>query len=305
MDIIAAFKVFVRVAEAGSFSAVAREQNLSQPAVSRHIAALEDFLGERLLQRTTRSLTLTDDGRDLVGHAQKVLDALEEAETAVGKRRGTVSGTVRVSVPVTFGRLYLAPKIGPLLAAHPGLEVELILSDLQADLVADGIDLAIRAGPVVDSTLIVRRIGNVFRYLLASRDYVQTHGAPRTPQDLRDHQCLVMTAVANPGHWDFHGPTGPETVRVRGRFRSDSGEGIREGVLNGFGIGLLPSWYFATEIASGAVQVLLPDYPAAEMPVHLIYPSRRNLSPRTRAVIDFLMAEFRGHAVVAQMIQTG
>jgi DNA-binding transcriptional LysR family regulator len=305
MDLIAAFKIFVRVAESGSFSAVARELNMSQPAISRQIAALEDHVGERLLQRTTRSLTLTDDGRDLLGHAARVLDALEEAETAVGKRRGSVSGLVRLSVPVTFGRLYLAPRIGRLLAAHPALEIDMLLNDAPADLVADGIDLAIRAGAVADSSLIVRRIGSVSRYILASTAYLEANGRPETPADLARHNCLIFNASATPTNWAFSGRQGPVSVPVKGRLRSDSGDAIRAAVLLGYGIAALPAWYFRDEISQGRVEVLLRDWEVAPTPVHLVYPSRRNLAPRVRVTMDFILNEFSVHPVLAELPKQG
>jgi DNA-binding transcriptional LysR family regulator len=300
MDLLAAFQVFVRVSESGSFSAVAREMGLSQPAISRQIAALEDHFGERLLHRTTRNLTLTDDGRDLLVHASRVLESLEEAETAIGRRRGTVAGMVRLSVPVIFGRLYLTPRIGRLLEAHPALELDILFNDGLADLVADGIDLAVRAGIIADSSLIARRLGYVARYVMASAEYLKRHGTPETPQDLTRHNCLIFTQGASAGHWPFEGKEGSFTVPVRGRFRSDSGEGVREAVISGYGIGLLPAWYFRDELANGSVQILLRGWNIPGAPVHLIYPSRRHLSPRVRVVMDFLHAEYANEAVFAE-----
>jgi DNA-binding transcriptional LysR family regulator len=291
LDILAAFQVFVRVSESGSFSAVAREMGLSQPAISRQIAALEDHFGERLLHRTTRSLTLTDDGKDLLVHATRVLDSLQEAETAVGRRRGTVAGMVRLSVPVIFGRLYLTPSIGKLLDAHPALEIDILFNDGVADLVAEGIDLAVRAGMIADSSLISRRLGNVARHAMASAAYLDRRGTPRTPADLAQHDCLMFTQGMNPTHWQFEGPEGKLSIPIRGRFRSDSGEGVREAVLSGYGIGMLPAWYFRDEIVNGKVKILLPEWQVPSVPVHIIYPSRRHLSPRVRAVMDFLVAE--------------
>ena len=297
MDLIAAFQVFVRVSESGSFSAVAREMGLSQPAISRQIAALEDHFGERLLHRTTRSLTLTDDGRDLLIHATRVLDALAEAETAVGRRRGTVAGMVRLSVPVIFGRLYLTPRIGKLLEAHPALELDILFNDGVVDLVAEGIDLAVRAGMIADSSLIARRLGTVARHAMASTSYLQRRGTPQTPTDLAEHDCLMFTQGASPTHWTFEGPEGKISIPIRGRFRSDSGEGVREAVVSGYGIGLLPSWYFRDEIDQGSVKILLKDWQVPGVPVHLIYPSRRHLSPRIRAVMDFLTREYDDQSV--------
>lgn len=302
MDLLAAFQVFVRVSESGSFSAVAREMGLSQPAISRQIAALEDHFGERLLHRTTRSLTLTDDGRDLLVHATRVLDSLQEAETAVGRRRGTVSGMVRLSVPVIFGRLYLTPRIGRLLEAHPALELDILFNDGLADLVAEGIDLAVRAGLVPDSSLIARSLGMVARYALASTDYLQRHGTPLVPADLEHHDCLMFTQGSSPTHWTFEGAGGKVSIPIRGRFRSDSGEGVREAVISGYGIGMLPAWYFRDEIQNGKVKILLRDWQVPGVPVHLIYPSRRHLSPRVRAVMDFLISEFSNESVFAETL---
>jgi len=305
MDIITAFRIFVRVAESGSFSAVAREMNISQPAISRQIAALEDHVGERLLHRTTRSLTLTDDGRDLLSHAIRVLDALEEAETAVGRRRGTVAGIVRLSVPVTFGRLHLAPRLGRLLAANPALEIDMLLNDALPDMVASGIDLAIHAGAIADSTLIVRVLGSVHPYVMASSSYLAAHGAPSVPAELAKRECLIFTRAASPGEWHFSRAGVAEIVTVSGRLRSDSRDAIREGVLNGYGIALLPAWYFRDEIRDGTVQVLLDEWKIAPTPVHMVYPSRRHLAPRVRAVIDFLNAEFMNDPVLAEIHKLG
>jgi DNA-binding transcriptional LysR family regulator len=305
MDIIAAFRVFVRVAEAGSFSAVAREQNISQPAVSRQIAALEDHLGERLLQRTTRSLALTDDGRDLLHHARRVLDAVDEAETAVGRRRGTVAGLVRLCVPVTFGRLHLSPALPRLLAAHPALEIDLLLRDSMPDLVGEGIDLAIRPGVVADSSMIVRRAGVLSRYVVAGTGYLARHGEPTTPHELSGHDCVVLTTADHPNIWQFQGSPGPLNIEVHGRLRSDSGDAIREAVLNDIGVAALPAWYFRDEIAQGRVKLLLRDWEIAPTPVLMVYPSRRHLSPRVRAVMDFLLETFAANPVLADPARTG
>jgi DNA-binding transcriptional LysR family regulator len=292
MDLIAAFRVFIRVAESGSFSAVARETTLSQPAISRQIAALEDHVGARLFHRTTRSLTLTDDGQDLLIHAKRVLDALAEAEQAVGHRRGRVAGQVRLSVPATWGRLQLAPRLGKLLAAYPDLSIDLLLNDAPADLVAEGIDLALRAGEITDGSLVARRISSVSRYVVASTAYLAAHGTPQKPQDLVAHQCLIFSRAVSPQIWHFTGPEGELEIAVGGRLRSDSGEAIREAVIDGYGIALLPDWYFRDEIKSGQVRLLLENWQNPPTPVYAIYPSRRHLSPRVRALLDFLIAEF-------------
>ncbi len=293
MDLLAAFRIFVRVAEAGSFSAVAREVGATQPAVSRQVSALEEHLGARLIQRTTRSLALTEDGRDLLGHARRVLDCVEEAETAVGRRQGAPTGLVRLATPASFGRLHVAPRMRRLLDRYPELSIELHMSDAVSDLVADGIDLAIRGGAVTEASLIARRIGSSARHVLASGDYLERHGEPTHPHELAGHSCIVFLNSANPHEWSFNGPDGAVAVPVSGRFRTDSSEALRAAVLAGVGFALFSTWAFPEELATGQVRTVLHEFQAERVPVHAVYPSRRNLAPRTRAVIDFLADEFR------------
>ena len=293
MDLLAAFRAFVRVAEAGSFSAVAREMGATQPAVSRQVAALEEHLGARLFQRTTRSLTLTEDGRDLLGHARRVLDAVEEAEGSVGRRRAGPGGLVRLAAPASFGRLYVATKMRRLLERYPDLQVELHMSDTVSDLVTEGVDLALRAGTVMEASLVARRVGSSARQVFASADYLARHGEPKHPSDLARHACLVFLQSAAPNEWGFEGPDGPVSVPVTGRFRTDSSEAMREAVLSGIGLALTAAWVFADEQDRGAVRAVLPGFRAARVPIHAVYPSRRNLAARTRAVLDFFVDEFR------------
>lgn len=293
MDLLAAFRTYVRVAEAGSFSAVARETGATQPAISRQVAALEEHLGARLIQRTTRRLTLTEDGRDLLGHARRVLDCVEEAEAAVGRRHAAPGGLVRLAAPASFGRIHVAPRIPRLLDRYPELLVELHLSDTVTDLVADGIDLAIRGGTVTEGSLVARRIGSSPRHVFASAGYLRGRGEPAHPSDLSGHSCIVFLNNAHPHEWSFEGPDGTITVPVTGRFRTDSSEAMREAVVGGIGIALSPAWMFADDLAAGRVRIVLRDFPTQPVTIHAVYPSRRNLAPRTRAVIDFLADEFR------------
>ena len=293
MDLLAAFRTYVRVAESGSFSAVARETGATQPAISRQVAALEEHLGARLIQRTTRSLALTEDGRDLLGHALRVLDAVDEAEAAVGRRHDAPSGLIRLAAPASFGRLYVAPRMPRLLARYPDLLVELRMSDSVADLVADGIDLAIRGGTITDASLVARRIGSSARQVLGSAEYFRRHGEPAQPSDLSGHSCVVFLNNPSPFEWSFNGTEGEVTVPVTGRFRTDSSEAVREAVTGGVGLALVPAWQFADDLATGRVRPVLQGFQAQAVAIHAVYPSRRNLAPRTRAVIDFLLDEFR------------
>ena len=293
MDLIVAFRVFLRVAESGSFSAVAREAGTTQPAVSRQVSALEEHLGARLIQRTTRSLTLTEEGRALLDHARRVLDSVEEAEAAVGRGHPVVGGLVRIAAPASFGRLYVAPLMPRLMDRHPDLLVELRMSDTTADLVADGLDLALRAGRVSDAGLVARRIGASPRQVFASVDYLARNGTPEHPSDLVRHECVIFLQLAAPHDWRFDGPDGEVAVHVGGRFRTDSSEAVREAVLGGIGVALSPSWMFGDELATGQVRAVLGGYRAGQVPIHAVYPTRRHLALRTRTVIDFLADEFR------------
>ena len=216
MDLLAAFRCFVRVAETGSFSAVAREVGSTQPAISRQIAALEAHFEVRLIQRTTRSLTFTQDGTDLLAHARRVLDTVDETEEILGKRRASPNGTVRIASSTSMARLQIIPRIPSLLQRYPQLEVEISISEQAQDLVAENLDVAIRAGAIADSSLVARHLGSTGRGVLAATDYLEKHGEPQTPQDLLGHSCLVYTGAfgRNTAHiWEFDGPGGKDDGR--------------------------------------------------------------------------------------------
>lgn len=296
MDLLAAFRCFVRVAETGSFSAVAREVGSTQPAISRQIAALEAHFDVRLIQRTTRSLTFTQDGQDLLAHARRVLDTVDETEEILGKRRASPHGTIRIASSTSMARLHIIPRLNRLLQRYPQLEVEVSISEQNQDLVAENLDLAIRAGQIADSSLVARHLGSTSRGVLASTDYLEEHGEPQTPSDLTSHSCLVYTGGtgrASAHQWEFEGAEGSITVEVGGRFRCDSVEGICDGIRSGLGISRLPTWMFNEDIAAGRVRAILKDWQPPRIPIHAVYPSRRHLAPRVRAVIDFFVNEFR------------
>ncbi len=304
MDLLAALHAFSRVAESGSFSAVAREMGTTQPAVSRQVAALEEHLGARLLHRSTRALALTEDGKDLLAHATRVLEAVEEAQAAIGHRRSSPAGLVRLGCSVGFGRLFIAPRMRTLLERHPELSIDLALSDGIQDLVSEGLDLAVRIGETDDTALVARRIGSTDRLVLASAEYLERCGEPQHPTELANHTCVIFNRFASPLDWQFTGPDGSLTVHVSGRFQSNSGEAMREAVLAGLGICYLPAWVFRAELVSGEVRPVLRDWHSARTPIHAVYPSRRYLAPRTRAVIDFLVDEFRVDPIISTYGET-
>jgi DNA-binding transcriptional LysR family regulator len=300
VDLLTAYRAFVRVAEAGSFSAVAREMGTTQPAVSRQVAALEDHLGARLIQRSTRRLTLTEDGREFLAQARHALEAFEESLASVGRQQRRPAGLVRIGAPLVFGRRSLAPRIPRLLARYPELSVDLRFSGARQDLISEGLDLVIRPGEVGDTSLVARRLGSFAILTVASAEYLDRHGEPARPQDLATHECVIFDRDENGRIWHFEGPGGAASVRVQGRFASDSIDAIREAVLAGVGIAVLPAWLVSEALTEGRVRPVLQDWPRPRLPLHVVYPSRRHLPPRTRAVIDFLVQEFRLDPVVSE-----
>jgi DNA-binding transcriptional LysR family regulator len=286
-------RTFVRAVETGSFTAVATEQGQSQPTVSRQISALEDHLGVRLMQRTTRALTLTDEGRTYYAHARGLLDSAEESALAV-RPDAAVHGTLRIAAPLAFARLHLMPRMAPFLATHPDLRTDWVLGDRPVDLVEEGVDLAIRIGRVTDQGLIARRIGQMRRVTVARPDYFARYGRPQHPNDLTAHDCIVYTGLATVDEWHFAGPDdAPIVVKVSGRVRVSASEGMRSALLEGLGLAVCPTWLFKDEIETGVLERVLGDYEPASLPIQAVYPSRRLVPPRVRAFVDFLVDEFR------------
>jgi DNA-binding transcriptional LysR family regulator len=293
MDLLAGLRIFIRIAETGSFSAVAREMGATQPAVSRQIAALETHLGSRLFQRSTRSLTLTEDGRDLLSHARLVVEAVEETESAIGRRRTSPAGMVRLGCPGVFGRLYVAPRIHRLLDRYPELSIDLAMTDNVVDMVQDGLDLSIRVGEVTDASLVARRIGSTTAIVVASESYLTAHGEPAHPSELSAHSCIVFTRTATPETWNFSGAEGPLSVPVHGRLRTNGIEAVLEAAIAGVGIALVPTWMMRDATHNSRLRTILQAWKPRRRAISVVYPSRRFLAPRTRAVIDFLVDEFR------------
>jgi DNA-binding transcriptional LysR family regulator len=293
MDLLAGMKLFNRVADTGGFSTVARELGTTQPTVSRTIAALETHLGVRLLNRSSRAVTLTDDGRLFYDLAQRAVEAAAEAEGGVGRRRGLPTGLLRMGIPVAFGRLHIAPRISAFLERYPDVGVELVMNDAFVDLVGEGLDMAVRIGELSDPSLIARRIGTTRRVTVASCDYLARRGAPLVPADLAEHECIIYTRLATGNRWHFEEHGGPITVDVRGRYAADNSEAVREGVLGGIGIAVVPVWLFTNEIELDRVRILLRDFEPRQLPIHAVYSSRRQVAAKVRAMIDFLAAEFK------------
>lgn len=290
MDTIETLRTFVRVVETGSLSAVAREHNTSQSTVSRQITQLEEHFGVRLFHRTTRHLSLTDDGQQLQDHARGVLDMVDGLETALGENKSSPVGHVRVATPVSLG-LILMPRMPRLLARYPGLSVELVMEDHAGDMIEDGLDLAVRSGEVTNLSLIKRSLGAVVRVAVASPNYLQQRGIPSEPVDLTGHECIVHHVSPNDCEWRLIGPSGPISVVVSGTLATNNHEAVRSAAVAGLGIGLVPEYQVVDDIQAGRLQRVLPRYASESLPAYLVYPSRRYLALRTRAVIDFLIEE--------------
>jgi DNA-binding transcriptional LysR family regulator len=292
MDLLGALDTLVRVVESGSFSAVARQQGASQSAVTRQIAQLEQHFGLRLFHRTTRRLSLTDDGQALLGHARHVLETAEEMEAALGRHSKSPTGLVRVGVSVAGAR-FLAWRLPALAARYPGLQIELVVKDQFADMIDDRLDLALRSGEIADVSLVARRAGYLGRAVVAAPSYLERHGAPSTPTELSGHACLVHDVGPDPDLWRFTGPEGPVSARVSGGFIANDSATLNVAARAGHGIALLPEIQVIDDLRAGRLYRILNDYPSEQLPVHLVYPSRKNLAPRTRVVMDFLLEQMR------------
>lgn len=295
MDVMQSMAVFRRVVEAKNFSAVARETNMSQSTVSKHIAALEERLGTKLLNRSTRSLKLTEAGNEYYHHCIRILNDFQEAEASVGKGKIKPTGTLRISTSAAFGRTFILPYLKEFFDTYPDINIDLLFDDAYVDLVKQGIDLAIRIGPLEDSTLIARKIGNSPRLVLASPDYLVKHGRPRKPRDLSKHDCLFFSLQKSPDLWYFNSiQQGDESVHVSGRFKTSSPDAICDATVQGLGISIMCEWYARAQIKQGRLKVILEDYRPTTWDIHAVYPERKFVPQKVKHMIEFLSEKIKG-----------
>jgi DNA-binding transcriptional LysR family regulator len=290
MDRFHELNAFIAVVEAGGFSAAARRTGESQSAISKAIGALEKRLGVMLFNRSTRSVTLTDQGQRYYDRTKPLVDEMDEADSELTSSTLNASGLIRIAASGTFGRLHILPLIPDLLALNPGLQVDLILSDFVRDMVEDRIDLAIRVGPVDDPDAVVRRVASTPLVCVGSRRYFEQHGMPKTPAELVDHNCLLYGGLIESANWPFVGPQGRFSVAVRGNLSSNSVETIRSGVLAGVGIGLFAKVSLADELLDPDVISIFDEYISDARDVSLIWPKRRFVPARVRRATDFFAA---------------
>jgi DNA-binding transcriptional LysR family regulator len=280
MDRMAAMETFVRVVDAGSFSSAAKQLRLGQPAVSKTIAQLEERLGVRLLLRSTHGLNPTEAGRNFYQRARRAIEEADEAELAARGAAASLSGRLRICAPVTFARLHVMPRLALFLAEHPALEVDVLLSDANKDLIGEGIDVALRLGQLADSSFTARRIGQSRRRVIGSPAYFEAMGIPKTPADLAKHRAVVYDQPAGGTAWTFQRGTSEMSVILEGRVRVSAAEGVREGVFAGLGLAIASEWMFAPELKSGAVKVVLDDWLLPPHDLWAVFPGRQ---PTTKA----------------------
>lgn len=287
MDRLDSMRVFLRVAELGSFSAVARQAGVARSVVTRQVAALEAQLGVKLIARSTRSLALTSAGAAYLERCREILNLVEAAEAGVAEERMEPRGPMRISVPLSFGLRHLAPLLLDFGRTYPEVAIDLDFSDHRINLIEAGVDLAIRITPRLDPLDVARRIGASRLLVLASPDYLARHGEPQHPSELAAHECLAYLP-SQAGGWQFIIDGQVRTFPAAGRVRANNGDALLDAAIRGFGIVCQPSFIVASALAAGRVREILTAYPVPEVGIHALFPSNRYIPYRVRALVDYL-----------------
>lgn len=294
MDRASEMLIFVRCVEEGSFSAAAREMDMTPSAISKQIRRLEDRLGARLFNRTTRRISLTEIGRDFYERCSRIMAEIESAEESVSSLQDRVSGTLRVSATAAFARGVVLPRIPIFLERYPELKVEMELTDRSVDLVEEGVDCAIMLQEQVDDpSLVARKLAVNRRIIVASPSYVATYGAPKAPEDLLKHNCLTLYNVSRFNDWEFEMPDGSHQVfHVDGNLRANTAGALFTACIAGVGLARLSTWLVAPYIRDGKLVQLLPDFAHEASAYYVLFPQGRHLSRKVRAFVDFLVEQF-------------
>jgi len=291
MDKFDSMQMFVRVIEKGSFSAVAKQRGIGQPAVSKQISALEEELGTELIHRSSRSIALTEAGRDFYESALRILDDLESATSRIGRGQTSPKGIIRVTVPPTFARLHMVSKLAAFFAAYPDMAVEMAASESPTTIIEDGFDLAIHSGDLPDSNLVARRFAQTNIILVATPQYLSRHGAPESPDDLSRFRSVVFVERGSVQPWRFGSGRDAKRITPTGVFRTSDLEQMRMGVLEHLGIAQAPAWLFAAELREGTVVSLLTAFERT-VPILAVRPASRRLSTKVRIFIEHLEKTF-------------
>jgi DNA-binding transcriptional LysR family regulator len=296
MDTHAAMHTFAKVVELGSFAAAAARLELAPSAVTKQVAFLERKYGVRLLNRTTRKLSLTDAGRAFYERIRPLLAELEELELALQADIQRPSGKLRISAPFSFGILHLGPAVAEFMRLYPEVAVDLELSDRRVDLVEEGFDLAVRIGPMGDSTLVARQLAEIKIIVCAAPSYLAEHGTPQHPDDLKQHSCLNYTYSSSGNVWDFVKDGQTHLVSVAGTFRANNGDVIRTAALAGHGLIMQPDFIIGADLAAGRLVPVLPEYNVPSIGLYAVYPHRRFLSAKVRSFVEHLEQRFKAYA---------
>lgn len=284
-------KLFLRIAATHNISSAGQELGLSPAVASTYINKLEDHLGIRLIHRTTRKVSLTEEGRTFLPHAEEVLASVDAAKAAVGAGNTSPSGTLRVTAPASFGRMHLIPALQGFMTQYPDLTIDFRLTDTIVDLVEGGFDIAIRNSDLEDSSLIARKLAPDTRIICASPDYLEKFGEPDSPEDLHKHHCINLIGLDT---WTFNTPNGLVSIKTKGHFRTDHGEAVRDACVNGIGITINSKWSAYKHLERGELVHILQDYPlVSDTAIWAVYPSSRLLAPKVRVFIDYF-AEYFG-----------
>jgi len=286
-------KLFVRIANTHNISAAGEALGLSAAVASNHINKLEEALKVRLIHRTTRKVSLTEEGKAFLPYAEDVIASVLSAQASLGKETNILQGRLRVSAPASFGKIHLIPALTDFLKAHPKLTIDLKLSDSIVDLVEGGFDIAIRNSKLKDSSLIARKLTSDQRIICASPEYLKANGIPTHPEQLKKHQCLTLTGL---DHWIFDDNGKELNIKAKGNLSADNGEAIRDACINGLGITICSKWIAHQQLSDGVLVEILQDYPlTSDTSIWAIYPSSRQVAPKVRAFIDYCKQYFENN----------
>lgn len=289
MDKLANMQAFEAVGRVGSFAEAGRQLGVATSVVSKRIKDLEDFLGTQLFIRTTRKVTLTDTGYSYLEYVQKFLAELEEVESRIRYKMEKPAGTIRLSAPLSFGMQFLGAAIASYLEKYPDVTIKTYLSDRRVDLVEEGYDLAIRSGPMTDSSLIAKRLVSCRRVVCASPQYFKEHGKPQTPKDLKEHNCLSYLNLLDGKAWPFMIEGRKSVQQVTGTFLADNGDLLHEAAVSGCGITLLPTFIVGESIRNGTLETALEEFEETDFGIYAVYQHTRHLSAKIRTLIDHLV----------------
>jgi DNA-binding transcriptional LysR family regulator len=294
MDILSSMKVFIAVVDGGSFAAAAARLDMSRAMASKHVANLEEHLGTRLLNRTTRRLSLTESGTEFYSRSNQIIADVAEAEQVAGHLATDPRGVLKITMPLSYGQHRMGPVIADYVSRHPKVKLDISLSDRKVDLVEEGFDLAIRIGALPESGLIARKLGSERSVLCASPEYLRRRGMPQSPKDLADHACLSYSLSNGGDEWRLESRSEKVTVRSTGPIKADNGDILRLAALSGAGLLFQPLFIVTNDLQSGRLVQVLPDYVSSELGIYAIYPNRKHLSAKVRTFVDFLVEHLGG-----------